>query len=165
MTTIEAFFEPGSRVLTRGAFEFALNLDLKRATRSQDFLTLLMIETVREWEHMTFTADESMLREVAQSIGQSLRSTDLLGRTDEGMLAILLLDCGFEQCSRPVDRIVSRIENYRFSQSLRIIVGASGFPTHAMDAASLKRQAIGRPIVNVRTGLGPDGSPAFNTDH
>src|SRR5262245_12411233 len=131
MTTLEAFFEDDSRILTRGAFEFALNLDLKRAARAQDFMTLLMLDTVREWEHMTFTADVGMTREVAQAIGQGIRTTDLIGRTDEGMLGVLLIECGFAQSAHPVDRIVARLESYNFSKPLRVVIGAAGFPSHA----------------------------------
>ena len=47
----------------------------------------------------------------------------------------------------------SRIENYEFSNALRIAVGAACYPTHAVDAESLKRQALSRPIVNWRGGI------------
>jgi GGDEF domain-containing protein len=116
-----------------------------------------VLDTLREWENMTFTADDAVLREVAKTIGDGLRTTDLLGRADEGALAILLIDCGFEQSGRVVDRLLSRIENYNFSKPLRIIVGAAGFPEHATDAASLKRQAIGRPIATLRGKPGSGG--------
>jgi hypothetical protein len=36
---------------------------------------------------------------------------------------------------------------------MRIAVGAACYPTHAVDADSLKRQALSRPIVNWRGGL------------
>jgi hypothetical protein len=48
---------------------------------------------------------------------------------------------------------VSRIENYEFPTALRIAVGAACYPTHAVDADSLKRQALSRPIVNWRAGV------------
>ena len=52
-----------------------------------------------------------------------------------------------------IDRLVSRIENYEFPTALRIAVGAACYPTHAVDAESLKRQAMSRPIVNWRGGV------------
>jgi hypothetical protein len=52
-----------------------------------------------------------------------------------------------------ISRLVSRIENYEFPTQMRIAVGAACYPTHAVDADSLKRQALSRPIVNWRGGL------------
>jgi hypothetical protein len=45
-----SFYEEGSRLLTPGAFEFVLDSELERAVRSQNYLTLVVVETRREWE-------------------------------------------------------------------------------------------------------------------
>ena len=83
-------------MLTPGAFEFVLDSELKRAVRSQNYLTLVTVEASREWEGMTVTADDGTLQEVAQIIGREVRDTDLLGHTDKGTLALVLLDADFE---------------------------------------------------------------------
>jgi hypothetical protein len=150
--TSSAFYEEGSRLLTPGAFEFVLDSELKRAVRSQNFLTLVTVEASREWEGMMVTADEGTLHEVAEIIGREVRDTDVLGHTDKGSLALVLLDADFEHSTRVIDRVFSRIENYEFPTALRIAVGAACYPTHAVDAESLKRQAMSRPIVNWRGG-------------
>jgi GGDEF domain-containing protein len=147
------FYEEGSRLLTPGAFEFVLDSELKRAVRSQNYLTLVTVEASREWDGITVTADDGTLQEVAQIISREVRDTDLIGHTEKGMLALVLLDADFEHSSRVVERLVSRIENYEFSNALRIAVGAACYPTHAVDAESLKRQALSRPIVNWRGGV------------
>src|SRR5437588_4274839 len=148
-----AFYEEGGRLLTPGAFEFVLDSELKRAVRSQNFLTLVTLETSREWEGMTVTADEGTVQEVADIIGREVRDTDLLGHTDKGTLALVLIDADFEHSTRVIGRVVSRIENYEFPTVLRIAVGAACYPTHAVDAESLKRQALARPLVNWRGGV------------
>src|SRR3954471_17913784 len=150
MTT---FYEDNSKLLTPGAFEFVLDSELKRAVRSQNYLTLVTVEASREWEGMTVTADDGTLHEVAQLIIREVRDTDLLGHTDRGTLALVLLDADFEHSARVINRLVARIENYEFPTALRIAVGAACYPTHAVDADSLKRQALSRPIVNWRGGL------------
>lgn len=152
--TSSSFYEEGSKVLTPGAFEFVLDSELKRAVRSQNFLTLVTLETSREWEGMMVSADDGTVQEVAQIIGKEVRDTDLLGHTDKGMLALVLLDADFEHSTRVIDRLVARIDNYEFAKALRIAVGAACYPTHAVDAETLKRQALSRPIVNWRGGLG-----------
>jgi hypothetical protein len=150
--TGSSFYEEGSRMLTPGAFEFVLDSELKRAVRSQNFLTLVVLEASREWEGMMVTADDGTLQEVAQVIGREVRDTDLLGHSDKGTLAIVLLDADFEHSTRVIERLVARIDNYEFPTALRIAVGAACYPTHAVDAESLKRQAMTRPIVNWRGG-------------
>lgn len=151
--TASAFYEEGSRLLTPGAFAFVLDIELKRAVRSQNFLTLVMVEASREWEGMTVTADEGLLYEVADIVGREVRDTDLLGHLEKGTLGLVLLDADFESSSRVINRVVSRIEHYEFPAALRIGVGAASYPTHAVDAESLKRQAASRPIVSWRGGL------------
>src|SRR5213594_3510337 len=151
--TSSSFYEEGSKLLTPGAFEFVLDSELKRAVRSQNFLTLVTVEASREWEGMVVTADEGTLHEVAEIVGREVRDTDLLGHTEIGALALVLLDSDFERSARVVDRLVSRIDHYAFPTALRIAVGAACYPTHAVDAPTLKREAMARPIVNWRGGL------------
>lgn len=145
-------YEENSKLLTPGAFEFVLESELKRAVRSQNYLTLVRVEASSEWEGTT-TADDGTLQEVAQLIGREVRDTDLMGHTDRGMLALVLLDSDFEHSQRVINRLVSRIESYEFPTALRIAVGAACYPTHAVDADSLKRQALSRPIVSWRGSL------------
>jgi hypothetical protein len=148
-----SFYEEGSKLLTSGAFEFVLESELKRAVRSQNFLTLVVVEASREWEGMMVTADDGTVHEVGQIIVREVRDTDLIGHTGKGTLALVLLDADFEHSTRVIDRLVSRIGHYEFPTALRIAVGAACYPTHAVDADSLKSQALSHPIVNWRGGL------------
>ena len=148
----DAFFEDDSRLLTPRAFEFVLDGELKRAVRSQNFLTLVVFEATREWEGMMVTADEGTIDEVAQLVGREVRDTDLIGKTEKGMLSLVLLDSDFDSSARVIDRLVSRIDSYDFPTPLRISVGAACYPTHAVDADTLKRQAAARPVVSWRGG-------------
>ncbi len=132
-----------------------LDSELKRAVRSQDYLTLIIIEASREWDGTTVTADDGTLKEMAQIIGNEVRDTDLLGHTDKGTLAVVLLDADFEHSQRVINRLVTLIEHYEFPNVLRFAVGAACYPTHAVDAGSLKRQAMSSPIVSRRGGIRP----------
>ena len=151
--TSGSFYEDNSKILTPGAFAFVLDSELKRAVRSQNFLTLVTLEASREWEGMTMTADEGTLQEVADIVGREVRDTDVLGHTDRGTLTLVLLDSDFDNSTRVIDRVVSRIENYEFPNAVRIAVGAACYPTHAVDAESLKKQALSRPLVHWRGGV------------
>jgi hypothetical protein len=149
----QSLYEDADRVLTPGAFEFVLDSELKRAVRSQSFLTLVVVEASREWEGMTVTADDGTLQEVAQIIGKEIRDTDLIGHPEKGTLSLVLIDADFDHSSGVINRLVSRIEHYEFPTPLRLAVGAACYPTHAVDAMSLKRQALSHPIVQWRARL------------
>ena len=148
----DAFYEEGSRVLTPHAFEFVLDGELKRAVRSQNFLTLVVLEARREWDGVTMTADEGTVGEVAKIVGHEVRDTDLLGYTEHGELSLVLIDADYDNSTKVIDRLVQRIDNYDFNTPLRISVGAACYPTHAVDADALKRQAVTHPVISWRGG-------------
>ena len=152
MAPDQFFEEEGSRVLTPHAFEFVLDGELRRAVRSQNFLTLVVLEARREWEGLEVTADEGTVDEVASVVTREVRDTDLIGKTDRGTLSLVLLDADYDSSTRVIDRLVSRIDSYDFPTPLRISVGAACYPTHAVDADTLKRQAISRPVISWRGG-------------
>jgi GGDEF domain-containing protein len=102
------------------------------------------------------TADDGTVDEVAQIVGREVRDSDLLGHTDKGTLSLVLLDADFDSSAAVIERLIHRIENYDFPTPLRISVGAACYPTHAVDASTLKRQAIAHPVVNWRGGKPPD---------
>ena len=151
----QPFHEEDSRLLAPNAFEFVLDGELKRAVRSQNYLTLVTLETSREWDGMTVTADDGTVEEMAQIVRNEVRDTDLLGYTDTGMLSLVLLDADFQNSTRVIDRLVQRMDHYDFPTPLRVSVGAACYPTDAVDAESLKRQAVSRPVVNWRGGQDP----------
>jgi hypothetical protein len=154
------FYEGASKLLTARAFDFVLDSELKRAVRSQNFLTLVVLEARREWEGMMVSADTGTVQEVARVIGKEVRDTDLLGHTEDGTLTLALLETDFENSTQVIDRLVSRMDDYGFPTAIRIAVGAACYPTHAVNAASLKRQAITRPLVNWSSSSPERNSPS-----
>jgi hypothetical protein len=150
--TDEPFFQRDSKVLTAAAFAFVLDSELKRADRYQNFLTLVTVEACREWEGMTVTADDGTLEEVASVIRREIRDTDMVGHADKGTLGLMLLDADFDRSAGVIERLMARIQAYKFPTALRIAIGAACYPTHAVVAESLKRQALSRPLVNWRGG-------------
>ena len=114
---------------------------------------------------MTVTADDGTLQEVAQLIGREVRDTDLIGHTDRGTLALVLLDADFEHSERVINRLVSRIENYEFPTQMRIAVGAACYPdprrrrrlAEASGAVPADRELAGRSSTRppIRTEVAP----------
>src|SRR5687768_11765320 len=132
------------RVLTPEAFDFVLNNELKRAVRSQNFLTLLLVEpTVTQPERIP---QSDLVREVARLISREVRETDLLSQTNTGQLSVVLLDSDLTNSLQVVDRLVSRFKHYEFDTPVTVEVGAATCPTHGADAETLRRAAESRPV-------------------
>lgn len=143
--TPDAFYDEDFRVLTPEAFEFVLGNELKRAIRSQNFVTLLVMETTAD--HRDETSDP--IGHVTRIISHEVRETDLLTRTEEG-ISVVLLDTNLDSGLRVIDRLMTRVDHYEFPVPLSITVGAASCPTHGTDAASLRRAAASRPVVTRR---------------
>lgn len=148
----DPFLEQDCRVLTPEAFDFVLANELKRAVRSQNFLTLLLFEPIVRPGDGGARAD--VLREVARLVSREVRETDLLSQSAGGQLSLVLLDADLHNAMQVVDRLVSRFEHYQFRAPVAIEVGAACCPTHGADLESLRRAAGIRPIHPRRDGRG-----------
>lgn len=153
------FFEEGTRVLTPHAFDFVLDSELKRAVRAQSFLTLIVLEARREWDGLIMDADTGTVAEVARIVGHEVRNTDLVGAVEDGRLLLVLLDADDDSSRKIIDRLVQRIDHYDFPAPLQISMGSACYPTHAVDADSLKERAQTRPVVSWR------GAPGLERRH
>lgn len=145
----DRLFDGGARLVAPHVFEFVLDSEVRRAVRSQTFLTLVVLETRREWDGITLAADEGIVTDVARVVGHEVRDTDVMG-TANGLLSLMLLDADYESSRCVIDRLMQRIDRYEFPAPVRISVGAACYPTHAVDADSLKQQALTHPVVNWR---------------
>jgi GGDEF domain-containing protein len=141
---VDPFLDDESRVLTSEAFEFVLNNELKRAMRSQTFLTLLVFEATTERSGAEGRVPSTA--ELARLISREVRETDLLTSGKEGRLSLVLLDADLQSSMRVVDRLVSRFEHYEFAAPTTISVGAACCPTHGADALTLHRTAESRRV-------------------
>lgn len=140
----DPFLQEDLRVLTPEAFDFVLNNELKRAVRSQNFLTLLVLEPTSPATEPPPEPD--VFREVARLVSREVRETDLLSQNTSGQLSIVLLDADLHSSMQVVDRLVSRFEHYEFPTPVALEVGAACCPTHGADADTLRRAAGARPV-------------------
>ena len=144
----DPFLREDFRVLTPEAFDFVLNNELKRAVRSQNFLTLLLVEpTPTDPERVP---QSEVVREVARLVSREVRETDLLSQTTEGQLSIVLLDSDLHNSMQVVDRLVARLDHYEFSTRVVVEVGAATCPTHGADLQTLRRAAETHPARRLR---------------
>jgi len=145
--TPDPFLEEDFRVLTPEAFEFVLANELKRAVRSQNFVTLILVEPSLKGVPGGGNGErDQAVRDVARLISRDVRETDLLSRTEHGRLSVVLLDADLDNALSVVERLMARLDHYEFTRPLTFEVGAACCPTHGADAASLRRAAESRPI-------------------
>ncbi len=148
--TAESFRDENFRVLTSEAFDFVLHNELKRAVRSQNFLTLVHVEPTLRGQ-LPAEPDEpderdAAVREIARLISREVRETDLLAQTTRGRLSLVLLDADMPNSLHVIERLMARLDHYQFTQPLAIQVGAACCPTHGADVDSLKRAAESRSV-------------------
>lgn len=155
----DPFLEEDFRVLTPEAFEFVLANELKRAVRSQNFLTLLLVEpTVAP--PAPSGSDEEAVRQIARLISREVRETDLLSQTAARELSVVLLDADLSNSMLVVDRVMARLLHYHFSPQVAIGVGAASCPADGSDRETLRISAKNR-TVHPRSGHG-DPSAGLN---
>jgi diguanylate cyclase (GGDEF)-like protein len=143
----DSFLDEDFRVLTSEAFDFVLHNELKRAVRSQNFLTLVHIEpTLRGVPNGGNGERDNAVRDIARLISREVRETDLLAHTGPGRLSIVLLDADMTSSLGVIERLMARLDHYEFPQPLVIQVGAACCPTHGADVDALRRAAESRPV-------------------
>ena len=147
---MDPFVDEARRVLTREAFEFVLNNELRRAVRSQNYLTLLVVEPVTEPPGQSVTPD--VVREIARVVSREIRETDLLAETPEGQLSVVLLDADLQSSSSVVDRLAARLDHYAFSTRVGFEMGVACCPTDGADLQTLRRAAETHPARRQREG-------------
>jgi hypothetical protein len=154
----EAFFHQESRLLSPWAFEFVLEGELKRAVRSQNFLSLLVLEARREWEGITVSVDQDSVSHIAQIVRSEVRDTDVIGHLDDGLLSVLLLGADTKSSLIAIERLVQHIDCYAFPTPLRVSLGMACYPTEGEDAGALKQRALTVPFVTWRPGSRHSGT-------
>jgi hypothetical protein len=136
--TADHFAQEDFRVLTPEAFDFVLHNELKRAVRSQNFLTLVLMDP------RTDTPGATAMREVARVVSREVRETDLLSASPDGRLSLVLLVADLQSSMRVIERVRARLEHYQFTTPVDLEIGAACCPTHGADPGTQKRAAEAR---------------------
>jgi GGDEF domain-containing protein len=142
MMTADPFLDEDYRVLTSEAFEFVLSNELKRALRSQNFLTLVSVTPHIAGVPNGGNGERDLaVRQIARLISRDVRETDLLAETDKGRLSLVLLDADLQNSMGVIERLRARLDAYAFPKPLTLEIGAATCPTHGADVDSLRRAA------------------------
>ena len=155
MMTADPFLDEDYRILTSEAFEFILSNELKRALRSQNFLTLVSVTPqIADLADDDTAECAQAVRQVARLISRDVRETDLLAETDTGRLSLVLLDADLPNSMIVIERLRTRLDAYAFPKPLTLEIGAATCPTHGADADALRRAAETQAVHPRRDGRG-----------
>jgi hypothetical protein len=147
MTAADPFLDDDYRVLTSEAFDFVLGNELKRAVRSQNFLTLVHVRPEISGAPPGGNLErEQAVQQLARLISRDVRETDLLAQTGTGCLSLVLLDADLQNSITVIERLRTRLDAYVFPKPLTLEIGAACCPTHGADVESLRRAAEAQPI-------------------
>jgi hypothetical protein len=136
--------EDDPRVLPPEAFELLLANELRRAMRSQNFLTLVLLDATGP------SSDPA--RDVARAIADDVRETDVIARTADRHLALVLLDADMNGSRRVIERLLVRLEEHGFHEPMEIAIGAACCPTDATDVTGLWERAATSTIATRHAG-------------
>jgi GGDEF domain-containing protein len=116
-------------------------------------MTLVVFVAERASRDAVGAIDERILHELGRIIRHAVRDTDLLGRTVDGMLSLMLAGIDVERATAVIERVNDHLGHYRMLFELS--VGAACCPTHAIRVDELLRHAIARSRRTPRRGNGP----------
>ena len=137
--TSDPFLEEDFRVLTPETFDFVLTNELKRAVRSQNFVTLVLVEPTPPAASACRSA-RCCARSPGWSAASCARPT-CCRRPPTASVSMVLLDADLQNSTRVIERVMARLEHYQFTAPVDIEVGAACCPTHGADVETLRRVA------------------------
>lgn len=123
---------PSGEVLDGETFRRLLGLEASRAIRYQDFFALCLVRP--DQVNPTERPSETLAQTVARKIAEFVRSSDVVGRLDEG-IGVLLLHAASGDALSVAQRLRSQIGNVRFQaepagtvRKITLSVGEVSFP-------------------------------------
>jgi GGDEF domain-containing protein len=144
------FHDSASGLLTHEAFKFMVDHLLKHAERTQEFLTLVVFVAERVSREVIVAADEWVVNELGRLIRHAVRESDLLGRTADGMLSLMLLGIDAERAIPVIERLNEHLGRHGTAPTLQISIGAASCPAHACQLDELLKLAISRSQASER---------------
>ncbi len=133
-------------------FQEQLTTEVRRSTRSQTPLTMLMID-VDHFKKYNDThghpAGDAVLKQVAQILKENLRTTDLVARYGGEEFAVLLIDTPLSFAAKVAAKLRNTIRRTEFQGAkesqpggrVTISLGMAGWPMHGKTATTLLEAA------------------------
>lgn len=139
---MKALLDPETMVYKKEPFLFLLDMEINRAIRYQNYISLLLVETDPA------IAEDKGLRENIQVLASILlgevRKTDIVGKLDKNRLSVILLNADRSASYFVKERLASTLANYGFPSFLSagIKFALACFPSDSTDVRNLLKKAL-----------------------
>src|SRR4030065_1235356 len=139
-------FDKVTNTLDREAFDYLLNLEVKKAARYLYCFSLMGLQKDKILRGLSPPEEETLIRRLASIVKEEVRTTDMIGRIENDKFFLILDQADFQSSFKVGVRIKDRIENYAFKTNGHTIgmttsIGIACFPTHASDIVTLRQKA------------------------
>ena len=128
-------------VFNRQSFLFLLNLEIKKAQRYQNYLSLLSLT----FDHLNPSLGENpsiSLKTLANLLKDELRDTDVLGQSAANRLLVILPYADMAGAHNVRNRLEQILQDFGFGQKgANIEIAEVCYPTHATNIDDLLRMA------------------------
>jgi diguanylate cyclase (GGDEF)-like protein len=157
-----------TKIANRRAFETTLERELARATRTNEHVSLVMVDIdhfKRLNDSLGHQAGDEVLRNAAAALACACREFDTAARYGGEEFAVILPGCDPDQAREAAERLRLAVCAGPTPVPLTASAGVATFPAHAGDAESLVRAAdealyaskrAGRDQTSVSLGIPPE---------
>ena len=128
-------------VFNRQSFLFMLDLEIKRARRYQNYLSLLGL-TFGHLDPLPGESPSISLKTLANLLKNELRGSDIVGQGAGNRLLVMLPYADIVGVARVRERLEKTLQGYGFGRKgFTIEISEACFPTHATNVDDLLRMA------------------------
>ena len=136
-----------SRVLNRDLLLFLLNLEVKRARRYQNFLSILVLKLVQWPSEHNGDGLKACYERLAGLLEDEIRETDIIGFLREDKLAILLPYCDVSAGSLARARFENLLTFYDFKrEGYSVEIQQIYFPMNGTSEIDIIKKAMGEEV-------------------
>jgi GGDEF domain-containing protein len=140
-------------VLNRQSFLFLLDLEIKRAQRYQNFLSLLSLT----FGHLDPSVGEDAsisLKTLANLVKDELRETDIVGQAAGNRILVMLPYVDMAGAHTVRERLEKILYEYGFGrEGFAVVINEVCFPTHATSFNDLLQMAGNLETIRISTNI------------
>jgi len=143
----EGIVVKGDRVLNRELFLYLLDLEVKRAQRYQNFLSILILKLNALSKDGSGDLQTSY-QMLANLISEEIRETDILGHLSRSRVGALLPYADVSAGAHAKSRLEDTLKCCDFrSEGYEVMIDQVSFPIHGTNTMSLVKRALeGEPV-------------------
>lgn len=128
-------------VFNKQSFLFMLNLEIKRAQRYRDYLSLVSL-TFGHLDPLPEKSPTISFKTLANLLKNTLRDTDIIGQSGRNQLLVILPYADMAEAARVRERLKKTLHDYGFvRKGFTIEISEACFPTHATNIEDLLQMA------------------------